>query len=78
MRRSASWTGEVELGSTSSGSTYLLTTTYREPVKPIGRVSDVDPLAIKVALVRVGAARGNPHVIAAEIVQTQWRVGASL
>ena len=64
--------------STSTGSTYSLLTAYREPVVTIGNASDIDPLTVEIRCIHVGAARGDPHVRAGEIVQTQRWVGASV
>ena len=64
--------------STSTGSTYSLLTAYREPVVTIGNASDIDPLTVEIRCIHVGAARGDPHVRAGEIVQTQRWVGSSV
>ena len=51
---------------------------HREPVVPISDVGDVDPLAVEIMGVHVGAAGGDTHVHAAEVVHAQRLVGASL
>eukprot|EP00964_Phaeocystis_antarctica_P046132 scaffold26606_cov50-Phaeocystis_antarctica.AAC.3 len=47
---------------------------HGEPVVPIRRVSDVDPLTVELGLVLVGAARGDSHVNAAKPHKATLRV----